>query len=89
MINPLTRSRLSQVQMVQSLEKFEQTKLPKFWGYKSKDSITANEFVKRIDNMTKANNWADNIALSNFTMALQGSANFWLDSQVTLKKIGG
>jgi len=69
--------------------KVQQTKLPEFWGQKDKDSITANEFVKRVDKMMSANNWSDNIAFDNFGLALRGSANTWLDSQVTLKKIVG
>jgi hypothetical protein len=39
--------------------------------------------------MVKANNWSDNIAFANFAMALWGSANTWLDSQVTWEKIKG
>jgi hypothetical protein len=49
----------------------------------------ANKFVKRIDNMLEANNWSNNIAFSNFAMALRGSAKTWLDSQVRLKGIKG
>jgi hypothetical protein len=85
---------INQAQVVQGADgqialKVKQTKLPEFWRTKSKDSIAANKFVKRIDNMSEANNWADNIAFSNFAMALRGSANTWLDSQVTLKGIKG
>jgi hypothetical protein len=69
--------------------KAQQTKLPEFWGQKDKDSITANEFVKRVDKMMSANNWSDKIAFDNFCLALRGSANTWLDSQVTRKKIVG
>jgi hypothetical protein len=69
--------------------KVQQTKLPEFWGQKDKDSITANEFVKRVDKMMSANNWSDEIAFDNFGLALRGSAKTWLDSQVTLKKITG
>jgi hypothetical protein len=35
------------------------------------------------------NNWSDKITFDNFGLALHGSANTWLDSQVTLKKIVG
>ncbi len=69
--------------------KVQQTKLPEFWGQKDKDSIMANEFVKRVDKMMSANNWSDKIVFDNFGLALHGSANTWLDSQVTLKKITG
>jgi hypothetical protein len=34
-----------------------------------------------------ANNWSDKVAFDNFGLALRGSANKWLDSQITLKKI--
>ena len=59
--------------------KVQQTKLPEFWGQKDKDSIAANEFVKRVDN-----NWTDY-----FGLALRGSAKTWLDSQIMLKNIVG
>ncbi len=69
--------------------KIQQTKLPEFWGQKDKDSISANEFVKRVDKMMSANNWSDKVAFNNFGLALKGEANTWLDSQVMLKKIVG
>ncbi len=69
--------------------KIQQTKLPEFWGQKDKDSISANEFVKRVDKMMSANNWSDKVAFDNFGLALKGEANTWLDSQVILKKIVG
>jgi hypothetical protein len=69
--------------------KVQQTKLPEFWGQKDKDSISANEFVKQVDKMMSANNWCDKITFDNFGLALKGSANTWLDSQVLLKKIVG
>jgi hypothetical protein len=69
--------------------KIQQTKLPEFWGQKEKDSISTNEFVKRVDKMMSANNWSDKVAFDNFGLALKGEANTWLDSQVILKKIMG
>jgi hypothetical protein len=69
--------------------KIQQTKLPEFWGQKEKDSISANEFVKRVDVMMSANNWSDKVAFDNFGLALKGEANTWLDAQVILKKIVG
>ncbi len=59
--------------------KVQQNKLPEFWGQKDKDSITANEFVKRVVKMMSANNWSVKIAFNNFGLALKGSANTWLD----------
>jgi hypothetical protein len=69
--------------------KIQQTKLPEFWGQKDKDSISANEFVKRVNKMKSANNWTEKVAFDNFSLALKGEANVWLDSQITLKKIEG
>jgi hypothetical protein len=69
--------------------KLQQTKLPEFWGQKEKDSISANEFVKRVDKMMSSNNWSDKVAFDNFGLALKGEANTWLDSQVILKQIEG
>jgi hypothetical protein len=91
---PANNVPIVQAQVVQGADggmavKVQQTKLPEFWGQKDKDSITANEFVKRVDKMMSANNWSDKIAFDNFGLALRGSANTWLDSQVTLKKIVG
>jgi hypothetical protein len=69
--------------------KVQQSKLPEFWGQKDKDSITANKFVKWVDKMASANGWSDKIAFDNFGLALRGSANTWLDTQVILKRISG
>ncbi len=79
---------IKQAQVVQGVDgrmalKVKQTKLPEFWWQKDKDSIMANEFVKRVDKMTSANIWSDKIAFDNFALALRGSVNKWLDSQVT------
>jgi hypothetical protein len=69
--------------------KVEQTKLPEFWGQREKDSITANAFIQRVDNMMAANNWTDHIAFRNFALVLRGSADIWLKSQETLEDITG
>jgi hypothetical protein len=69
--------------------KIQQTKLPEFWGQKEKDSISANEFVKRVDKMMSANNWSDKVAFDNFGLAHKDEANTWLDSQGILKRIEG
>jgi hypothetical protein len=69
--------------------KLQQTKLPEFWGQKEKDSISAYEFVKRVDKMASANNWTIKVAFDNVGLALKGEANIWLYSQFTLKHIEG
>jgi len=90
-IAPVNDQLINQAQVVQGADgaialKVEQTKLPEFWGNKTKDSITANEFVKRINNMAKTNNWADNIAFSNFAMALHRYANTLLTAKSPWKR---
>jgi hypothetical protein len=50
--------------------KVQQTKHPEFWGQKDQDSISGNEFVKRVDKMMSANNWSDKVAFDNFALAL-------------------
>jgi hypothetical protein len=98
LVNPVNQPAnnvpIVQAQVVQGADggnavKVQQTKLPEFWGQKDKDSISANEFVKPVDKMMSANNWSDKVAFDNFGLALKGSANTWLDSQVLLKKIPG
>ena len=69
--------------------KIQQTKLPEFWGQKDKDSISANEFVKRVNKMKSANNWTEKVTFDNFSLALKGEVNVWLDSQIILTKIEG
>jgi hypothetical protein len=69
--------------------KVKQTKLPEFWGQREKDSITANAFIQRVDNMMAANNWSDHIAFRNFALVLRGSADIWLKSQEILEDITG
>jgi hypothetical protein len=69
--------------------KVHQSKLQEFWGQKDNDFIMANEFVKRVDKIMSAYVWSDKIAFDNFGLALCGSANTWLDSQVILKMISG
>jgi hypothetical protein len=91
---PANNVPIVQAQVVQGADggmavKVKQNKLPEFWGQKDKDSITSNEFVKCVDKMMSANNWSDKITFDNFRLALKGSANTWLDSQVLLKKISG
>ena len=69
--------------------KVEQTKLPEFWGQREKDSITANAFIQRVDNMMAANNWSDHIAFQNFALVLRGSADICLKSKEILEDITG
>jgi hypothetical protein len=60
-VPPAAQVPIVQAQVVPNLNgnmdlKIQQTKLPEIWGLKDKDSISANEFVKRVDKMMSANN---------------------------------
>jgi hypothetical protein len=73
---PVDNVPIVQAQVVQGADggmalKVQQTKLPEFWGQKDKDSISENEFVKRVDKMMSANNWSDKVAFDNFGLALR------------------
>ncbi len=79
-INPLNQQAnnvpIVQAQVVQGADggmalKVQQTKLPEFWGQKDKDSISANEFVKRVDKMMSTNNWSNKVAFDNFSLGPQ------------------
>jgi hypothetical protein len=92
--NPAGQVNVPMAQAVQGANgginlKVKKAKLPKFYGQKDKDSIAAAEFAKRIDWNMQANGWTDEEAYSNFSMALLGSANIWLESMITLQKIKG
>jgi hypothetical protein len=51
--------------------------------------IAPDEFIKRIENMAAANVLSDHIGFQNFALALRGSADTWLESQVTVEDITG
>ncbi len=56
--------------------KIKQTQLPD----NAKDVITANEFLKRINEMMGANNWKEKVAYHTFALSLWYSVNTWLTS---------
>jgi hypothetical protein len=61
---PVNNVPIAQAQDVQGADgglalKVQQNKLSELWGQKDKDSITVNEFVKRMDKMMSANNWTN------------------------------
>ncbi len=62
--------------------KTEVTKLPDFHGDPSKDTITALEFMARIDECQITNQWNDIMTFSYFRLALRGQADKWLSSVV-------
>ncbi len=56
----------------------EQSKVPDFCGQKAKDNITAIIFIRKIDDLTRTNNWNDTTAYANVANALKGFAHGWL-----------
>jgi hypothetical protein len=62
--------------------KTEVVKLPEFYGQPDKDTISAMEFMARIDECQVTNEWNDTTTFSNFWLALRGQADKWLSSIV-------
>jgi hypothetical protein len=62
--------------------KTEVIKLPDFYGDLSKDTITALEFMARIDKCQITNEWNDITMFSYFWLALRSQADKWLSSVV-------
>jgi hypothetical protein len=54
--------------------KMEVVKLPYFYGDPTKDTITALEFMARIDECQVTNEWNDITTFSYFRLALRGQA---------------
>jgi hypothetical protein len=53
-------------------------KIPDFWGEKSKDTITATQFMARIDECQVPSDWNDRTTYANFSLCLRGEADKWL-----------
>jgi hypothetical protein len=62
--------------------KTEVVKLPDFYGDPAKDTITALEFMARIDDCQVTNEWNDMTTFSYFWLALCGQADKWLSSVI-------
>jgi hypothetical protein len=60
--------------------KTEVVKLPVLYGEPGKDTITALEFMARIDECQVTNEWNDITTFSYFRLALQGQADKWISS---------
>jgi hypothetical protein len=67
--------------------KQELVKTPDFWGEKGKDTITATQFMARIDECHVANDWNDTTTYVNFSLCLRGEADEWLASKVRLLEL--
>ncbi len=62
--------------------KTEVVKLPDFYGQLEKDTISASEFMARMDECQVTNEWNDITTFSYFRLALRGQADKWLSSIV-------
>jgi hypothetical protein len=67
--------------------KQELVKIPDFWGEKAKDTVTATQFMARIDECQVANEWNDTTTYANFSLSLRGEADEWIASKVRLLEL--
>jgi hypothetical protein len=56
----------------------EQSKIPDFWGQKAKDTVTAIVFIRKIEDLARANNWNDTTTYANVANAFKGFVRDWL-----------
>ncbi len=67
--------------------KQELIKIPDFWGEKGKDTVTATQFMARINECQVANDWNDTTTYANFSLCLRGEADECLASKVRLLEL--
>jgi hypothetical protein len=60
----------------------EQNKIPEFFGAKSKDTISAVDFIRRLEDLAKTNRWMDAQTYHYFANSLRNPAREWLSSIV-------
>ncbi len=60
----------------------EQNKIPEFFGAKSKDTISAADFIQRLEDLAKTNRWTDAQTYHHFANSLRNLAREWLLSIV-------
>jgi hypothetical protein len=60
----------------------EQNKIPEFFGTKSKDMISAADFIRQLEDLAKTNRWTDAQTYYHFVNALRNPACKWLSSVV-------
>jgi hypothetical protein len=60
----------------------EQNKIPEFFGAKSKDTISAADFIRWLEDLAKMNRWADAQTYHHFANSLRNPAREWLSSIV-------
>ena len=52
----------------------EQNKIPEFFGAKSKDTISAADFIRRLEDLAKTNRWTDAQTYHHFANSLRNPA---------------
>jgi hypothetical protein len=67
--------------------KQELVKIPDFWGEKSKDTVTATQFMARIDKCQVTNDLNDTTTYANFSLCLRGEADERLAYTVRLHNL--
>jgi hypothetical protein len=67
--------------------KQEIVKIPEFFGKKGKDTVTAQEFINRIDECQVSNDWNVVTTFANFRLCLRREADEWLSSTVRHLKL--
>ncbi len=60
----------------------EQNKIPEFFGAKSKDTISAADFIQRLEDLAKTNRWTDAQTYHHFANSLRNPPQEWLSSIV-------
>ena len=65
----------------------EIVKIPEYYGEKTKDTVSAQEFINRIDECQVSNDWNDTTTYANFWLCLRGEAEEWLSSTVRHLKL--
>jgi hypothetical protein len=60
----------------------EQNKIPEFFRSKSKDTISAADFIWQLEDFAKTNRWSDAQTYYHFANSLRNLAREWLSSVV-------
>jgi hypothetical protein len=60
----------------------EQNKIPEFFGTKSKDTISAADFIRRLEDLAKTKRWTNAQTYYHFANSLRTPAREWLSSGV-------
>jgi hypothetical protein len=62
----------------------EHTKIPEYSRQKKKDTILALDFIRRIDDLARTNNWSNTVTYSNIANTLRVFTQKWLFSTLDM-----